>query len=109
MPAKTLHVYRSDAGWEVKKEGRRPRTFRTKRDALAMAIHQVRNAGAGQIAVHRPDGRIVEHRTYGMPKVQQPRGKSSLGDTKIAKAVAKVVLDRLKSDSFPRRAHAPAK
>ena len=106
MPSKTLHVYRSIAGWEVKKEGRQSKTFGTKRDALAMAIHQAKNSRAAQVVVHRRDGRVAELRYFGMPKILESPGKSRLGDTKIAKAVGKVVMDRLRADSP--RDHAPA-
>ena len=109
MAAKTLHVYRSDGGWAVKKEGKRAETFATKREAVATAVRRVKNTTAAQIVVHGKDGRITEHRTYGMPTVQNPPKKSSLGAKKIAKAVGKVVLDRLTSDPLPPRAHAPAK
>ena len=105
MPSKTLHVFRSIAGWEVKKEGRQSKTFGTKRDALAMAIHQAKNSRAAQVVVHRRDGRVAELRYFGMRKILKSTRKSPLRQ-KIAKAVGKVVMDRLRADSP--RDHAPA-
>lgn len=105
MLSKTLHVYRSISGWEVKKEGRKSRTFGTKRDALAMAVHQARNSRAAQVVVHRRDGRVAELRMFGMPKILKSPRKSPLRQ-RIAKAVGKVVMDRLRADSP--RDHAPA-
>jgi hypothetical protein len=109
MAAKTLHVYRSDEGWAVKKEGKPAKTFGTKREAFQTAVRGVKNATAAQIVVHGKDGRITEHRTYGMPTVQNHPKESSLRAKRIARAVAKVVLDRLTSGPLPHRAHAPAK
>ncbi len=109
MAAKTLHVYHSSGGWAVKKEGKRAEAFGTKREAVATAVHRVKNTTTAQIVIHGKDGRITEHRAYGMPTVQKPPKKSSLGAKKIARAVGKVVLDRLTSDPFPPRVHAPAK
>jgi len=109
MGAKTLHVFHSDGGWAVKKEGQRAETFATKREAVAMAVHRVKNTAAAQIVVHGKDGRIIEHRTHGMPRIQEPPKKSPLGAAKIARAVGKVVLHRLTSDPNPPRALAPAK
>ena len=109
MAARTLHIYRSDGGWSVKKEGKPARTFGTKREAVQTAVHAAKNATAAQIVVHGKDGRITEHRTYGMPTVQNHPKQSSLRAKKIARAVGKVVLDRLTSGPLPHRAHAPAK
>lgn len=103
MSTKTLHVYQHDGGWAVKKEGRRAEIFGTKAKAVLVAIRHAKNTSAAQIAVYGKDGRITDHRTYGMPRIQElPQKKSALGAMKIARAVGKVVLDRLRSDPYPR-------
>jgi apolipoprotein N-acyltransferase len=109
MTAKTLHVYQSNGSWAVKKEGEQAKAFDTKKDAVAKAVKLVRARHSGQVVIHGRDGRIVSHFTYRLPRVHQPPKKSSIGDRKIEKAVHEVVLERLKSDSYPHRAYEPAK
>jgi hypothetical protein len=105
--AKTLHVYRSNGAWAVKKEGRRPETFGTKREAVQVAVQDGKKAKTAQVVVHGKDGRILEYRTYGMPKIQEPPKRGRLAYRRIASAVGQVVLDRLHGDPLPSRADAP--
>ena len=107
--AKTLHVFRSNGSWIVIREGKRAEKFGTRREAVAVAVHLAKGASAGQLVVHGKDGRIVEHRTYGLPKVQEPPQKGRFGSRRIAKAVGKVVMERLNPDPAPSRDHASAK
>ncbi|MBI1788143.1 MAG: DUF2188 domain-containing protein [Acidobacteria bacterium] len=79
--------------------GKRGETFGTKREAVEAAVRRAKRSPAGQVVVHGKDGRMVDHRTYGMPRVQEPPRESSLGSGRIAKAVGKVVLERLRSVS----------
>jgi hypothetical protein len=95
MTAKTVHVYRADKGWAVKKEGARGHVFATQGEAIATARKMVRDSAPGQLAVHGKDGRIIDHRTYGWPRVQRPPRKSSLGTRNIERAVWKLVRSRL--------------
>ncbi len=96
--AKTLHVYPVDGAWAVKREGQRASTFRTRREAVVTAVRTGKKAKSAQIVVHGKDGRILEHRSYGMPKIQEPPKKGRLDPRKIAAAVGKVVLDRLRAE-----------
>jgi Uncharacterized protein conserved in bacteria (DUF2188) len=98
--AKTIHVFKYDAGWAVKREGKAASVHSTKKDAVSSALTLVRKSTSGQMVVHGKDGKVTEHLTRGLPKIQRPPGKSPLGAHKIAKAVGKVVLDRLKADSI---------
>jgi hypothetical protein len=107
--AKTLHVYRFDGVWAVKKDGKRAETFDTRREAVATAVRSGRKAKSAQVVVHGTDGRILEHRTFGMPRVQEPPKRGRLTSKSIATAVGKIVLDRLHADSLPPRAHTPSK
>jgi hypothetical protein len=54
------------------------------------------------MVVHGRDGRIRDHVTHGLPKVQDPPGKSARA-TKIQKAVGKVALERFAADPHPPR------
>lgn len=108
MAAKIFHVYPFHAAWAVKKDGKLPETFPTQREAVAMAVQRVKNANAAVIIVHAKDGRVVDRRSYGVPKIPKLPKMSPLAK-QIEKAVGKVVLDQLISESTPRRAHAPAK
>jgi hypothetical protein len=109
MATKTVHVYPSDGAWAVKKGGKRADIFVTRREAVEVAFRNGKKARTAQIVVHGQDGRVQEHRTYGMPKVQDPPKRGRLASRRIAKAVGKVVLDRLHSNPLPPRAHTPAK
>ncbi len=108
MAAKTFHVYRSEDGWTVKKRGLKALTFGTKKEAVDTAIHRIRKE-SGQMVVHGTNGEIVEHRTYGMPKVQAPPNAHSQRSKEIAEAVNQFVLESVKSDPMSPRAKAPSK
>ena len=103
MAAKTVHVYPSDGAWAVKKDGQKAETFGTKREAVEVAVRRTQKSRSGQLVIHARDGRILDHRTYGMPKVQSPPKPGALGYKKIAKAVGKVVSDRLHAEPLAPR------
>lgn len=97
--AKTVHVLPADKGWAVKREGRKADGFfQTQREAIESAREIVRSANSGQLVVHGRDGRVRDHETYGMPRVQAPHGKKSAA---IDRAVGKVTVDRLCADRHP--------
>jgi len=99
--AKTVHVYHSENGWAVKREGGRvSRVFSTQREAIESARLIARKDTPSQMVVHGRDGRIRDHVTHGLPRVQDPPGKS-IGAKKILKAVGKVALERLAADPHP--------
>jgi hypothetical protein len=104
MAAQTVHVYPSGRAWVVKKDQHKAVTFDTKREAVDVAVRQTKKSHSGQIVIHARNGRILEQRTYGMPKVQNPPKAGALGSKKIAKAVGKVVRDRLRAALAPPRA-----
>jgi hypothetical protein len=101
---KTIHVYRLNGAWAVQREGRRPVTFGTQREAVQVAVHDGKKAKAAQVVVHGKDGRILEHRTYGMPKIQEPPKKGRIAYKRIESAVSQVVFDHLRGDPLPPRA-----
>jgi hypothetical protein len=98
MAKKTVHVFPSGKEWTVKREGKAPAVFPRRKDAVENARRQVIDSDApGQVVVHRPDGRFVCLLTRGMPKVQKPPAKSSLGAHNIQKAVSKILRETLAS------------
>jgi len=105
---KTFHVYPSNGGWAVQKEGRRATTFPTQREAVEAARQIVRDNTAGQLVIHGRDGRIREHETYGMTQIQDPPKKSRMA-RRIGRAVGRVALERMQSDPLPPRAHSSKK
>lgn len=108
MAAKTVHVYRSNGTWAVKKEGKSAKIFPTQREAVDAAKESVKSERAGQFVVHGKDGEIREYGTHGMTRIQAPPKKSRMA-TRIARAVGKVALARVQSDSSPLREHSPKK
>jgi Uncharacterized protein conserved in bacteria (DUF2188) len=105
MAAKTIHVYRSNGNWAVKKEGKSARIFSTQGEAIDAAKRSVRGERAGQFVVHGKDGEIREHETHGMIRIQDPPKKSRMAD-RIRRAVGKVALERVRSGSGPASEHA---
>ena len=103
--AKTVHVYRSSDGWAVKRVGGKSSdVFNTQKEAIDTARSLVKGKSApGQVVVYGLNGRIREHVTYGLPRVQNPPGKRGSAK-RIQKAVGRVVLERFASDPHPPRA-----
>jgi hypothetical protein len=99
----TVHVYRSDAGWAVKRAGRKSSDlFPTQKAAIEEARSIARDSAPSQLVVHGKDGLIRDYVTHGLPRVQDPpvmRG----GKKSIQKAVARVVLERFATDPHPPR------
>ncbi len=105
MPQKrTLHVYRSNGSWVVKKEGVTAETFSTRRAAVTAARERARRE-TGQLVVYGPDGGIRKYETYGMAPVPDPPRKSRMAG-RIGRAVGSVALKRIQSDDTSRRAQA---
>ena len=92
----------------VQKEGKSAAIFPTQREAVEAAREIVKDKAAGQLVIHGKDGRIREHETYGMPRIQDPPKRSRLAK-RIGRAVGKVALNRVTSDSIPPREHSSKK
>ncbi|MEO8663766.1 MAG: DUF2188 domain-containing protein [Bryobacteraceae bacterium] len=97
---RTFHVYPSDGGWVVQKEGKSAETYPTQREAVAAARKIVKHKAAGQLVIHGRDGQILEHETYGMTQIQDPPKRSRLAK-RIGQAVGTVSLNRVKSRPSP--------
>ena len=94
---RTLHVYRADDAWVVRKAGQKASTFRTRDEAVASAVRTARKSSKGQVVVLEPDGRVLNRKTYRMLKIQEPPKQGTLATKKISEAVGKVALKRLKA------------
>ena len=96
--ARTLYVYPESGGyWVVRKEGRKATTFPTQREAVATAIQSGRNSRPAQVVVIGSKGQLLDRRSYGLPKIQEPPKRGRLTAKKIANAVGMVALNRLKA------------
>jgi hypothetical protein len=97
---KTVHVFPKNGHWAVTRLGdKTSRVFATQKEAVESARQMVKRQSSGQLAVHGRDGRLREHSTYGMPRIQDPPGKRSV---KIEKAVGKITRDLLMAVPPPR-------
>jgi hypothetical protein len=76
MATKTIHVYRSNGSWAVKKEGKSAKTFSTQREAVRAAREAIKREKAAQFVVYGKDGQIRESGTHGMPRIQASPKKS---------------------------------
>ena len=94
---KTIHVYRSDGVWTVKKAGTSARTFPTQRAAIAAAKETARKQSAAQVVVHGKNGEILDYGAYRTVKIQDPPKKSRIAG-RIGRIVGKVALERVRSD-----------
>jgi len=94
----TIHVFPLGEGWAVKGAGtgKNGAFFSTQKEAVAHARGIVRRRMSGQIVIHRTNGRIAVS-VHGLPRIQKPPVKSSLGTANIERAVSRLVLERFAS------------
>jgi hypothetical protein len=102
MMPRTVHVYPLQGTWEVKKEGTSGEVYLTRREAIDAARKSIKRTSAGQFVVYDSDGQIKEHGVYKMTPIQDPPKKSTRA-REIARAVGKLALERLKSDTTRER------
>jgi len=98
MSKTRIHIVPKKLGWAVKREGASnlgSLVYSTQGEALTVAKRLVKASPTGQIAVHGKDGSIRSTAVHGLPQVQTPSHKSSLGKKTIERAVSAVILDRL--------------
>jgi hypothetical protein len=93
---KTIHVYRSEGVWAVKKAGTSARTFPTQRAAIAAAKETARKQNAAQFVVHGKNGEILDYGAYGIVRIQDPPKKSRIAG-RIGRIVGKVALEKVRS------------
>lgn len=96
MNGKTTHIIPKNRGWVVKSAEGIPSTiYATQGEAISEARRLAHRQSAGQVVLIGRNGSIRSIDTFGLPKVQSPSHKSSLGRKAIEKAVSVVVLNRL--------------
>ena len=101
MTSRTTHVVPGEGEWAVRNEGASSRplgVYPTQRAAIAAASEIVKQARAGQLVVHGRDGSIRVQESHGLPRVQTPPRKSTLGSKAIQRAVSKVIRKRLSGE-----------
>lgn len=76
MAEKTIHVYRSDGAWAVKKAGTSARTFPTQKEAIDAAKDTARKQNAAQYVVHGENGEILDYGAYGIVRSKTPRKRA---------------------------------
>ena len=96
MAQKTIHVYRSEGVWAVKKAGDAERVFPTQRAAVAAAKDTVKKQNAAQFVVHGKNGEILDYGTYGIVRIQDPPKKSRIAG-RIGRIVGKAALEKVRS------------
>ncbi len=97
MAQKTIHVYRSDGAWAVKKAGTSARTFPTQKEAIAAAKDTARKQNAAQFVVYGNHGEILDYGTYGIVRIQDPPKKSRIAG-RIGRIVGKAALEKVRSN-----------
>lgn len=95
MADKTFHVVHSKDGWMVKKAGQKATTFSSQGKAVKAARKIAKSQREAQVVVHERDGRFVIKEVHGLPVVQKPPRKSSIGTTRISKAITDALQKRL--------------
>jgi hypothetical protein len=63
------------------------------------AIKCSRNSKPAQVVVFGSSGQLLAHKSYGLPKIQELPKRGRLTARKIANAVGRVTLNRLKASS----------
>jgi hypothetical protein len=97
MGTARIHIVPKNRGWVLKSEGAAnlgTQVYSRQGEALNVAKGLVKASPIGQIAVHGRDGSIRSTAVHGLPEVQAPPHKSSLGKRAIERAVSAVILDR---------------
>ncbi len=98
MTDKTFHVFRAaDGAWAVQRAGTKPVGFRTRVEALKSARSKARKRNQAQVVVHLDDGTFAVDYMKGLPAVQAPPQKSTIGTAAISRAISGSVLKRLGS------------
>jgi hypothetical protein len=95
---RTIHVFHTDDGWAVKKEGQRASLYRTRRTAFDSAVRRAKKSKGAQVVVHGVNGGVTARRRYGLPKIQVAPGKLSKAGEKVVAAIPQFVLDRLRNE-----------
>jgi hypothetical protein len=98
MANKTYHVVSAGGShWAVKKAGTKPAVYSTQAEAIKAAGRLAKGKSEYQVVILKPDGRFVVKKIHGLPAVQNPPQKSSLGTMRISKAISAALQKRLET------------
>ncbi len=99
MANKTYHVVSAGGNhWAVKKAGTKPTVYPTQGDAVKAATRLAKREPEAQVVIVKPDGKFVIKEIHGLPAVQNPPKKSSLGTSRISKAISATLQKHLETD-----------
>ena len=69
----SYHVVPTDGEWRLKRQGEgRYTSFQTKDKAIRAGVKEARSHEAGQLIIHKKNGRFQEERTYGFDPPETP-------------------------------------
>lgn len=98
MAEKTFHVYQAKSGkWAVQKAGAKSSVFPSQQAALKAARRDARSRSQSQVVIHKRDGTFAIKEVHGLPVVQKPPRKSSLGTASISRAISYTLRKRLET------------
>ncbi len=96
MENKTYHVVSAGGShWAVKKAGTQSMVYSTQREAVKAATRLAKREREAQVVLVKPGGQFVVKEVRGLPIIQKPPNKSSLGTNRIAKAISTCLNKRL--------------
>lgn len=96
MANKTYHVVPAGGShWAVKKDGAKASIHSTQDAAIKAATRLAKDQNEAQVVVVKPNGKLVVKEVRGLPAVQNPPKKSSLGTARISKAISAALKKRL--------------
>ena len=98
MASKTYYVVSAGGNhWAVKKAGTKSSVYSTQGEAVKAATRFAKREREAQVVIVKPDGRFVVKEIHGLPAVQNPPKKSSLGTARISKAISAALQKRLET------------
>lgn len=95
---KTYHVVPAGGHhWAVKKAGTKSAVYSTQGEAITAATRLAKGKREAQVVLLKPGGKFVVKEVRGLPMVQDPPKKSSLGTNRITKAISTALKKRLET------------
>jgi hypothetical protein len=98
MADKTFHVVSvGGSHWAVKKAGKKSVVYSSQGEAVKAATRVAKAESEAQVVIHKRDGKFVIKEIHGLPVVQKPPQRSSLGTDRISKAISAALQKRLET------------
>lgn len=94
----TYHIVSTGKShWAVKKAGTRSAIYSTQSEAVNAAAQLAKGDREAQVVIIKPDGQFIVKEIQGLPAVQNPPKRSSLGTVCISKAISAALQKRLET------------